>query len=219
MTSDELSIDFRALLDTADLEEVSVGELHLPTGKIVAGDPFFIYDQKPFKTKVTPGNYPVKLLIHKVEEGHHRIAFAKIDFSDNQATHWTLALTEDITDEQSLKRGELLGYGVDAGLGCFADKEANDIFSLVIDKFYKDNPDKNYYDDLLASEFKNTSGQNPLSHNIGDWNNHFPKEGDQHNVIMFSSGWGDGFYSTYWGTDSNGEIVELITDFNVIGAK
>lgn len=221
VTSDKLAFDLKSVLDTADIEEVLIGELYLPTGQIIAGDPFFINDHKPFKTKVNPGKYPVKLLIHKVEEDHYRVAFAKVQFSKSQATHWTLALTEDITDEQinSLQLGEFFGYGVDAGLGCFTDVETNNIFSAVMDKFYSDNPDKNYYDDLLAEEFKNTSGQHPLSRDLGDWNNHFPRQGDNNNVIMFASGWGDGFYPTYWGTDSNRKIVELITDFNVVGGE
>ena len=197
--SDKLAFDFKSVLDTVSLQEVSVGELHLPTGKIIAGDPFFIFDSKPFKTKVNPGNYPVKLLIYKVEENHYRVAFAKIQFSDNQATHWTLA--------------------VDAGLGCFTDQETNAIFNSVMDKYYKDNPDKNYYDDVLAEEFKTASGQHPLSRDLGDWVNHFPKQGGNRNVIMFASGWGDGSYPTYWGTDSNGNIVELVTDFNVFGGE
>ena len=44
VTSDKLSFDLKSVLDTVDLEEVVIGELHLPTGKIIAGDPFFIYD-------------------------------------------------------------------------------------------------------------------------------------------------------------------------------
>jgi hypothetical protein len=83
-----------------NLTEVSIGDLYLPTGKIVAGDPFFIHDHKPLRLKVKPGNYPVKLLIHKVEENHFRVAFSKILFNNNLPTNWTLAFTEDITDEQ-----------------------------------------------------------------------------------------------------------------------
>ena len=33
------------------------------------------------------------------------------------------------------------------------------------------------------------------------------------NVISFSSGWGDGFYSSYWGYDDRGKIVSLVSDF------
>ena len=216
--SEKLSFNYKPVLDTADLKEVVVGNLNLPTGKIVAGDPFFLYSQKPFTIKVAPGIYPVSLLIYKVEEDHYRVAFAKIKFSEGPTTHWTLALTEDITDDQikNLQSGEFFGYGVDAGLGCFADSETNGVFNAAMDRFQKDNPNGNYYDDLLALEFKTASGQHPFSREDGDWTNHFPNKGDNHNVVMFASGWGDGSYPTYWGTDSNGRIVELITDFMVI---
>src|SRR5688572_27014028 len=181
-TVDNLSFDFKSIVNSVDLKEVSIGNLYLPTGKIVAGDPFFIHDHKPFKLRVSPGTYPVKLLIHKVEDNHFRIAFSKIVLSDNPPVKWTLAWTEDITDEQvkNLQQGEFFGYGVDAGLGCFTDSETNRIFSETMDRFYKSNPDKNYYDDLLAEEFKTVSGQHPLSRDLGDWNNHFPTKGDNH---------------------------------------
>ncbi len=30
---------------------------------------------------------------------------------------------------------------------------------------------------------------------------------------MFSSGWGDGYYPTYWGYNDNNETIELTIDF------
>jgi hypothetical protein len=37
---------------------------------------------------------------------------------------------------------------------------------------------------------------------------------------MFSSGWGDGSYGSYWGMSADGELVELVTDFEVLlGAR
>lgn len=216
--NDKLSFNLKPLIDSVNLTEVFIGNLYLPTGKIIAGDPFFISNTKPFKLTVNPGTYPVKLLIHKIEETHFRIAFSKIVFSDVPATKWILALTEDTTKKQieSLQEGDFLGYGVDAGLGCFRDSETNSIFNTAMDNYYKSNPDKNYYDDVLAEEFKTASGSHPLSRDLGDWNNHSPMKGDNRNVIMFSSGWGDGSYPTYWGTDSTGKITELVTEFFVI---
>ena len=38
------------------------------------------------------------------------------------------------------------------------------------------------------------------------------------NVICFHSGWGDGFYASYFGYDDAGAIVCLLTDFGVIAA-
>lgn len=216
--SDNLSFDFKPVLDTAELNVVEIGELHLPSGKIIAGDPFFIFDQKPFKQSVKPGSYPVTLFIHKVEEDHYRIAFSKVTFSDKPATRWTLALTEGISDEdiKNLKKDEFFGYGVDAGLSCFTDLETNTLFNNLMNQFDSEHPNGNYYNDVLEEEFKNISGNHPLSRKEGDWNNHFPKKDDKHNVIMFASGWGDGYYPAYWGLDSDGNIVELITDFFVL---
>jgi hypothetical protein len=36
------------------------------------------------------------------------------------------------------------------------------------------------------------------------------------NVAMFSTGWGDGFYLSYWGFDAADGLVELVTDFEVL---
>ena len=33
---------------------------------------------------------------------------------------------------------------------------------------------------------------------------------------MFSSGWGDGFYTSWWGLNAAGEVVELVTDFELL---
>ncbi|WP_225764994.1 DUF4241 domain-containing protein [Inquilinus sp. Marseille-Q2685] len=36
------------------------------------------------------------------------------------------------------------------------------------------------------------------------------------NVAMFSSGWRDGFYASYFGLDETGRVVALVTDFGVV---
>lgn len=36
------------------------------------------------------------------------------------------------------------------------------------------------------------------------------------NVMIFSSGYGDGFYASYWGFDDTGSPVALVTDFRVL---
>lgn len=35
------------------------------------------------------------------------------------------------------------------------------------------------------------------------------------NVVMFSSGWGDGFYPTYGGFNDSGDLMNVVTDFQV----
>lgn len=34
-------------------------------------------------------------------------------------------------------------------------------------------------------------------------------------IAMFSSGWGDESYPSFWGYDENGEVACLVTDFLV----
>lgn len=36
------------------------------------------------------------------------------------------------------------------------------------------------------------------------------------NIIMFTSGWGDGFQASYFRYDVNGEVVALLTEFQVM---
>ncbi|NOT69817.1 MAG: DUF4241 domain-containing protein [Hyphomicrobium sp.] len=36
------------------------------------------------------------------------------------------------------------------------------------------------------------------------------------NVAMFHSGWGDGFYASYFGYDADGNVAALVTDFATI---
>jgi hypothetical protein len=36
------------------------------------------------------------------------------------------------------------------------------------------------------------------------------------NAVMFHSGWGDGFYASWFGYDANGDVAALVTDFATI---
>lgn len=197
------------------LKEIDIGSIHLPTGKIIASDPFFTKSVKPFSRSVKPGTYPVKIYIIEIEPEHYRVAFAKIKFHPEIATNWILAVSDDmkIDDLTSLKEGEFFGFAVDAGLGCFLDEKTNRSYLRKLNRFYKETPEKNYYDDLLASEFDKYSSGHKYSRDLGDWNNHIINDSSDLNIIMFASGWGDGYYPTYWGYNDKKESVELTIDF------
>jgi hypothetical protein len=197
------------------LIEIEIGDIYLPTGEIIASDPFFTQDIKPFARTVNPGVYKVYIYVIEIEPGHNRIAFAKIKFKQETASHWILALTEDmkIEDLANLKEGQYFGFPVDAGLGCFLDAKTNLIYLNKMKEFYQKYPDKNYYDDLLAAEFDTYSSSNKYSSDIGDWNNHVVDDKSDMNILMFASGWGDGYYPTYWGYNDKKEAIELTIDF------
>lgn len=202
-------------MDMHELVEIHVGDLNLPTGKIIAADPFFTYDQRPFKRTVLPDKYPVYIYVTEIDEEHFRIAYAKIKFRSKDASKWVLAITDDITKEEmdELTDDEFFGFPVDSGLACFLDEETNAALNAKMDALQEKDPEANYYDEVLADEFKAYSSKNKFSRELGDWNDHRPDRESDNNVIMFASGWGDGYYPAYWGLDENGETIELVIDF------
>lgn len=196
------------------LIEVEIGEINLPSGKIIVGDPFFTFSVKPLTKTVTPGKYPVKIYLRKINTNHYRIAFSKIKFKEEKANNWSLAISDDMNlhELNNLEDDEYFGFIVDSGLGCFLDSLTNEIYNKKLDDFEK-KKGFNYYNNILAKEFKEYSGSNKYSRELGDWNNHIVDKTKNLNIIMFQSGWGDGYYPTYWGYNNKNEIVELTIDF------
>jgi len=211
----ELNYHLEEEMSAQELVEIHVGDVNLPTGRIIAADPFFSMEQRPFTRTVEPDKYPVFIYMAEIDELHHRIAYAKIKFRPEEATRWILALTDDLTDEElnDLGEDEFYGFPVESGLACFLDEETNSEFIAKMDALLEKNPESNYYDDVLAEEFRIYSGKNNFSRELGDWNDHHPNADSDNNVIMFSSGWGDGYYPAYWGLNENGDTIELVIDF------
>lgn len=55
-----------------------------------------------------------------------------------------------------------------------------------------------------------------LTENNDTWCNLIVIEDTGLNVMIFRSGYGDGFYASYWGIDEGGNIVSIVTDYNVL---
>ncbi|CCV10641.1 conserved exported hypothetical protein [Mesorhizobium sp. STM 4661] len=176
-----------------------IGELELPTGEIIACDPLVSGVETPaLSRKVKPGRYPVSLL-----EAQDRVAVAVLRFRPGTPVRWELA-TVPGQDVATLKSDEMFGYPVDAGLGSFMDKTAMALMSEQQDRL---KADENYYDDVLAAEFAPNQDRFVMHH---------PAAGNPVNIAMFWSGWGDGFYPSFWGLDAAGEPLLLTTDFGVL---
>src|SRR5690606_25808129 len=145
-----------------ELTEIHIGDVNLPTGKIIAADPFFTADQRPFLRTVEPDRYPVFIYMAEIDDEHHRVAYAKIKFRPEEAGKWILAITDDITKEElnELNEDEFFGFPVDSGLACFLDAETNTRLSEKMDRLQENDPESNYYDEVLADEFKAYSGKN-----------------------------------------------------------
>lgn len=182
--------------DIIEMSVCSIGDLKLPTGRIVVCDPFATPLDTPGAglTRVAPrGVFPVDVAIARFEENDdRRVACARIRFTEHpNPTRWEAALFQG---QGPLTGGALPGYGVDSGFGCFCDEA---VLTEVTES---------HLGAWLAAARENE---------VSTWTWHVGDAGKA-NVALVSSGWGDGFYGSFWGIDVNNEAVELVTDFRVL---
>jgi len=177
-----------ATIDDRDIniECREVGTLYLPTGNIIACDGL-IPSTDAFAQKVKPGSYPVILSFALTNHGQH-VACAMLRFSGTMPKMFKPAV---VADGSSSYQHE---YGVDTGTGCFADLEAINTLLAVPEKYERlkqevHKPDIDWVD-FRVSEFCN--------------------------ILVFSSGEGDGAYPSYFGYDADGNAICLATDFGII---
>lgn len=172
-----------------------IGDLRVPSGRILVGDPFttsFESPGTPLTLEAPTGVFPVEVAVARFDNGDARVACARVRFDPAvHAQRWEVAAFEG---QEPPFDDKIPGYGVDAGMACFFDEEAR---SAV---------DEATTDAWLAATEKNE---------VNTWTWHVADIGKA-NVVMCSSGWGDGFYASWWGFDAAGRIVELVTDFEVL---
>jgi hypothetical protein len=158
-------------------------------GILVACDPFS-GSPEAFARRFPAGAHAVEALVQRANK-NEMIALARVVFSPAVPVTFELATRGD-EDVRMLAPGQHFGYGVDAGTACFAASE-----DLVDDN------------DDLAAQFE-------ADRRIGWRTARGHPRGAGHGVVAFSSGYGDGIYSSYVGLDAAGTPVCLVTDFRCI---
>ncbi|HEX9937912.1 MAG TPA: DUF4241 domain-containing protein [Longimicrobium sp.] len=176
-----------------------LGDLVLPTGQIVASDPF-IADDLPYTRGVAPGRYPVLVNVARINTDS-RVAYAIVRFSGQRPVRWEMALYPE-RDPATLREDEIVGYGVDSGAGCFIDAGT---VRILVERTTADYGENQDLGERMAKTYVDT----------WSWVNYVLDPDTGANVIAFSSGWGDGVYPSYWGLDETGAPVYLVTDFRV----
>lgn len=183
---------------------VDAGMLKLPSGRVCVADPFvFLTDAKPLTQDVPVGAYPVRLAVANFPSGGLRVAFARVDFSAAPVARWSMAVVEG-QDIATLKTDEIFGYGVDAGTGSFFDPAAGKAAAALLAA----NND--------AWEAWQTEGEANGPKVVGPYFFLLDLPLGEANAIMFGSGWGDGFYASWFGYDAGGNVAVLVTDFATI---
>lgn len=186
---------------------LSIGSLNLPSGEVIATDPFTSPDTAAFTRKVPPGQYPVILSLASFADTDWAvIAAAKIDFTGAEPVTWQLAIVSG-QDPNDLKAGELFGFPVDSGTAAFLSPQSARLHEKRLFRLLGI-PDLTYIQDL--------SDQMDSNKATGYWIMVDLEPESQFNAAFFSSGYGDGFYASYWGFDAAGNLACLVTDFGVL---
>lgn len=191
-------------IDNLRLTHHHIGDLWLPSGELVASDPFVSLEAQPFKVPLPRGAFAVVLSIAQIGAGpeiatDQRVAYAIVRFKQSHPVSWEM-LTAGTQDLSTLKEGEIFGYPVDSGTGCFMDRAA----ARTLEKAFGEQ--ESFFEVILA-EMEKTYRHT--------WSWLDMKFGDG-NLIAFSSGYGDGLYASYAGRDADDEVSVVVTDFAVV---
>lgn len=187
------------------LETFEAGKIYLPTGRLVACDPLVSPDMPPFSTAVPVGASAV--LVHRERESHC-IAYVEIIFRDEEVSAWKMAVRgADRMDE--LEEGEVFGYPVESGMGCFMDAETQDCLNHLEKKlFHRKGADfMGIYEEFFHEHFFDENGA------IDQFAFLKPDDARPGTIFAFETGYGEGFYASYLGFNSEGHPVKVVTEF------
>jgi hypothetical protein len=195
---------------------VDCGYLTLPSGKLVACDPFvFLQASDNPHVLVPPGRYPVSVTLADVSENldrsHIREAYATVRLANGlEVYRRALSLASDGEPREPLDDGTFIGFGVDSGTACFVDDEAiaNCMPSGV--DWYKTFFDNGSDDSWFAQM------DDPNHIGFGLANLKLPLAQNGENIIIIHSGWGDGAYPVAGSFDANHQLLAVHIDFLVI---
>ncbi|MDQ0591688.1 hypothetical protein QFZ37_000057 [Chryseobacterium ginsenosidimutans] len=192
------------------LETMEIGNVSLPSGKVVVRDPLVSLNanQSPYFVQAPKGNFPVTIAVVKSEDWGDRYAVVKVEFTKEKPVVYREALV-GIEELEEVTEDDFFGFAVDAGLGCIADAEV----LPNVDKFVSEIDVDNMYDDYFAGLFAQSYKDYPNNQrDAGDWIN-WTVPNTNYQIPMFASGFGDGSYPVYFAYDANEEICGLYIQF------
>lgn len=182
-----------------------IGALSLPTGRLVACDPIVHPTTEAFTIDLARGEYPVHLVIAELRD-EARVAYASIHVKPEGARSWRLATVPE--EDTSLLSKDEHGYTVVSSLGSFMDAQTADRFVDYMELHYDD--EKTDLEKSLDAQERRATNKGVSFANLAhEWIN-------PGNILSFSAGFGEGFYQTYVGRDSDGEVARIVTDFRVL---
>ncbi len=177
------------------LSQQAVGDLLLPTGRLVACDPVARLETEPFSLPLPSGRFPVVLSVARMSDDQ-RVAFATIRFRESLPVRWEALACRGNGGEE-----DTFGFGVDSGVAGFMD------YSTVATIKAKEQEDEESFYEAMDAEMKKTE--------VPTWSWLNVPFGNA-NLVAFSPGYGDGEYLTYAGFETGGAIAVAVTDFCIV---
>ncbi len=198
--------------DPHEIVVVDCGELSLPSGRLVAADPFVTMTRANDYYAVSPGRYPVHVT---VDETMRREMYVSLLLSDapEVARAPLIPYRPDGEQYPAPEADDEYGVPVDTGTVCFVDDEAvrrgmpedeTEWYESVFDTGKDD------------SWFSQMDAAAPLRAGLA--NIPLPRATDGANIILCHSGWGDGFYPVIGGFDAHERLVAVHIDLRLHAA-
>jgi hypothetical protein len=189
------------------VKTLDVGTLLLPSGEVIANDPFALPHAQPFSLKLAPGQYPVILsLAYYPNSPDPVIAAAKLRITERAPVAWYLA-TISGQDPSTLAEDEIFGYPVDSGTSAFLSPESAAILGRQLASGALG---------INVDYIKRLNEEMSAHPATGSWVDVRLEGSSGLNAVLFTSGYGDGFFASYWGLDETGQVACLVTDFAIL---
>jgi hypothetical protein len=185
---------------------VACGDLALPSGRLVAADPFVTLRRENPYYLLPPGTYPVQVTIDETIEREMYLSLILAPAAE--AEHKLLVPYRPGGERYpDPEEGSYYGVSVDSGTVCFVDDEAvrrgmpPHELTWLVDLFDNKSPDSWF--NLMDS---------PDHIRAGIANILLPHDPGGANIIICHSGWGDGFFPVVGGYDAAGSLVAVHID-------
>lgn len=212
-------VDFAAYFRRGEIhgypvEVLRVGLCSVPSGKLIVRSPFGSLQsrrEKPYFVPAPVGEYPLELSVVTTTDAKPIYAAARLLFNYNPAVHYEQALCggEDLEGFDS----GYYGFWAQDGWGCVCDERTHQAFCDFADRWREKKPqgdlNEDYFEPLLLANAKTYPQKQPQE---GGWLN-WTVPGSRQRAILFRTGWGEGNYPAFWGTDEEGRICQLVIWF------
>ena len=201
---DDLGIEQPATIDDepVDLAVLSLGSIGIPSGRL-AGVDALLLEGAPYMPPITPGRYPLQVVLATLPDGEERIAFAQLKFANRPAKSWRNAIIEG-DDDTDAEDNAISVFGVESGMAALMDAAALALWRRAL---------------AGDSELLGQLGQVLQENRRRSWTWARFNAGTGTGV-MFTAGFGEGEYGAYWGkSGGNGaddEIVSLVLDLDLL---